>query len=129
VWQNGDTITVKLPMELQQETLPGDASVSAVLYGPLALAASLGAGPADGPARVIHGRDTTPKNLPSPDPLPRVAAMQGTNADQWAKTESTSELRFSATGESSKYELKPMYQVQDERYSLYWQLQSPRKQG
>jgi hypothetical protein len=129
VWQNGDTIAVKLPMALRQEVLPGDASISAVLYGPLALAASLGAGPQDGPARVIHGRDTTPKNLPSPDPVPRVAAMQGTNTDHWVQTESTSGLRFSAAGESSKYELKPMCQVQDERYSLYWQLQSPKKQS
>jgi hypothetical protein len=55
--------------------------------------------------------------------------MQGTNADQWVQTESASGLRFSAAGESSKYELKPMCQVQDERYSLYWQLQSPKKQS
>jgi hypothetical protein len=37
-----------------------------VLYGPLALAANLGAAPADGPLRVIHSGDTVPKNLPKP---------------------------------------------------------------
>ena len=44
VWRSGDTISVHLPMELRQEALPGDDSVRAVLYGPLVLAADLGAG-------------------------------------------------------------------------------------
>ena len=52
------------PMQLRQESLPGDESVNAVLFGPLVLAADLGPGPADGPYRVVHGRPTEPENLP-----------------------------------------------------------------
>lgn len=129
VWQNGDTISVTLPMELRQEPLPGDASVSAVLYGPLVLAANLGAGPADGPAKIIHGRDTAPKNLPAGDPLPKAAATPSGKPEQWVHTDSAAELRFSASGDSAKYELIPMYQIRDERYSVYWQLPGQAKQS
>ncbi len=122
MWQNGDTITVTLPMELRQEFLPGDDSVMAALYGPLVLAAELGAGPANGPMRVVHGRPTEPEHLPAPDPLPKVSAGQDTNAPQWLQIESVSQLRFTAAGESAKYQLSPMYAIGDQRYSVYWKM-------
>jgi DUF1680 family protein len=121
IWQDGDTISVALPMMLRQEPLPGDDSVVAALYGPLVLAADLGAGPSDGPMRVIHSGETVPRNLPPADPLPRVAAPQDGDAKHWIQVESPSDLRFAATGESSKYDLIPMYEIQDQRYSIYWQ--------
>jgi uncharacterized protein len=124
IWQNGDTITVTFPMEVRQESLPGDDSVIAALYGPLVLAADLGAGPPDGPMRVVHGRPTEPEHLPPPDPLPKVAAAGDTNAPQWLQIESVSELRFTAAGESAKYQLSPMYSIGDQRYSVYWRMES-----
>jgi hypothetical protein len=127
VWQDGDTISISLPMQLRQESLPGDDSVTAALYGPLVLAADLGAGPSDEPNRVIHSGDTSPKNLPAASPLPKVAATPDTNTKQWIQVESPSELRFTAVGESSKYRLMPMYQIGDQRYSVYWQMQSLKK--
>jgi DUF1680 family protein len=124
IWQNGDTITVILPMELRQESLPGDDSVMAALYGPLVLAADLGAGPADGPMRVVHGRPTEPEHLPAPDPLPKVSAGRDTNAPQWLQIESVSQLRFTAAVEKAKYQLSPMYTIGDQRYTVYWKMQS-----
>ena len=122
VWQDGDTISITLPMELRQEALPGDDSVTAVLYGPLVLAADLGPGPADGPSKVIHSGATAPDNLPSPDPLPKTFADPGIRPDQWVQTESKSELRFKVAGEGAKYELMPMYQIRDQRYAVYCQI-------
>ena len=122
VWQDGDTINITLPMELRQEALPGDDSVTAVLYGPLVLAADLGPGPADGPSKVIHSGATAPDNLPSPDPLPKTFADPGIRPDQWVQTESKSELRFKVAGEGAKYELMPMYQIRDQRYAVYCQI-------
>jgi len=127
IWQDGDTIGVSLPMELRQEALPGDDSVTAVLYGPLVLAADLGAGPPDGPMRVIHSGDTVPKNLPAADPLPKAAAGAGSKADQWVQVESVPELRFKAAGEGAKYQLMPMYRIRDQRYAVYWQTGNPKK--
>jgi hypothetical protein len=128
-WQEGDTIGISLPMEVREERLPGDDSVTAALYGPLVLAADLGAGPPDGPMRVVHGRSTEPKDLPPAAPLPKVAATPDVDAKQWVQVVSPSELRFTVAGESSKYELMPMYEIGDQRYSVYWQMQSAKKQS
>jgi hypothetical protein len=124
VWQDGDTVSISLPMELRQETLPGDDSVTAVLYGPMVLAADLGPGPADGPSKIIHSGETVPKNLPAADQLPKAAA--GTGPDNWIRTESKSELRFKVAEERAKYDLMPMYQIRDQRYAVYWQTENPK---
>jgi hypothetical protein len=95
-WRDGDTISVHLPMQSRHQALPGDNSITAVLHGPVVLAANLGAGPApDSPERVVHGRDTAPQKLPAPGPLPR------------------------ETG--SGYEMLPLYLIGEQRYSVYWQ--------
>jgi DUF1680 family protein len=127
VWQDGDTISITLPMELRQEALPGDDSVTAVLYGPLVLATDLGPGPADGANKVIHSGATAPDNLPSPDPLPKTIADPDIRPDQWVQTESKSELRFKVAGEGAKYELMPMYQIRDQRYAVYCQIGNPKE--
>jgi DUF1680 family protein len=122
VWQDGDTISIDLPMELRQERLPGDDSISAALYGPLVLAADLGAGPPNGPDRVIHSGDTKPKNLPAPSPLPKTSAAADAEIKEWIQVESQPELRFTASGESAKYQVMPLYEVGEQRYSIYWQM-------
>ena len=124
-WQDGDTISISLPMQLRQEPLPGDDTIAAALYGPLVLAADLGAAPPDGPERVIHSGDTVPKNLPAPSPLPKVGAKSNASTQQWIQVESPSEPRFTVAGDSEKYHLIPMYQIGNQRYSVYWQLRNP----
>jgi uncharacterized protein len=128
-WESGDTIAVTLPMELHQEQLPGDVSISAPMYGPLVLAADLGAGPADGPMKIIHGRPTEPKDPPAPSPLPKAAATAEMPAKQWIQVESASELHFSAAAEGTQHRLIPMYEVGDQKYSVYWQLKNGNKQS
>ena len=129
VWQDGDTISISLPMQLRQEPLSGDDSLTAVLYGPLVLAADLGAGPCDGPQRIIHSGETVPKGPPAASLLPKVAATSEASTKQWIQVESSPDLRFTAVGENAKYQLMPMYQIGDQRYSVYWQMQSPKKQS
>jgi DUF1680 family protein len=129
VWRDGDTVSIGLPMELRQEALPGDDSVAAVLYGPLVLAADMGAGPADGPDRVIHSGETSPAKIPSPDPLPKAVAAPDSKPDQWIQTESKSELRFKTVGDGAKQALMPMYRIRDQRYSVYWQIEKPKERS
>ena len=129
VWKDGDTIHISLPMELQLEPLAGDEAVAAALYGPMVLAAELGAGPADGPNRVIPDGSTVPKGLPKPDALPKVAADAGAGAKQWIEAESAGELRFRAATEGAQLNLVPMYQIREQRYSVYWQMPSKKKQA
>jgi len=128
-WQNGDTIEISLPMELRQESLPGDGSIAAPFYGPLVLAADMGAAPNDEAYHIIHSGDTVPKKLPEVDPLPKAAAAPAAKADQWIQIESKQDLRFTASGEKAKHQLLPMYQIGEQRYSIYWQMQSPVKQS
>lgn len=122
VWRDGDSIDVHLPMRLWTEPLTGNDSIRAALYGPLALAADLGPGPApDAPNRLIH--DTFPKEIPEADPFPKAAAKPGADPAQWIHTQSASELSFQADGESAKFNLRPLYQIGDQRYALYWEMQ------
>jgi len=127
IWADGDTIAISLPMELHQEPLSGDNSISAALYGPLLLAADLGPAPSEEPFRIIHSGDTVPKNLPAASPLPKVASAPDANTKQWIQVESPAELRFTAAGENAKCQLMPMYQIADQRYSVYWQMGSANK--
>jgi uncharacterized protein len=120
-WQDGDTITLSLPMNLRDETLAGDDSVVSALYGPMALAADMGEGPPDGPLRIVHGRATEPKDLPAAVPLPRIPESADTMTKQWVQVESTSDLRFTVAGAGAKYQVLPMFAVGQERYSVYWQ--------
>jgi len=128
-WQDGDTIAVALPMTLRSETLPGDDSVTAALYGPLLLAADLGAAPSAEGYRIIHSGETVPKNLPAADPLPKIASDPDAKTDQWVAIDSKDNLRFTAAGESGKHQLMPMYEIGDQRYSVYWQMQNAKRQG
>jgi DUF1680 family protein len=131
VWQDGDTISVSLPMQLWQHPLLGDDSVAAAMYGPLVLAADLGPGPTptDGPMRIVHGRPTEPSNLPKPDPLPKVDAPSMADPSHWMQVESASDLRFKAKSADASYSVMPMHEIDQQRYSVYWQLQSVPKKG
>jgi DUF1680 family protein len=129
IWQDGDTITVSTPMELRQETLPGDNSVAAALYGPLVLAADLGTAPPDEAYHIIHSGDTVPKKLPAAFPLPNAAATSEADTKQWIQVDSASDLRFTAAGESAKSQLIPLYEIGDQRYSVYWQMENPKQQS
>jgi DUF1680 family protein len=122
-WQDGDSVDLKLPMTLSEEPLLGDPYTVAALYGPLVLAANLGPGPADGPTKILHGRGTAPENVPSPLPLPRVkspASPKKSMSPDWLDAKSASPLRFSAADENGSRELMPMYQITDQKYTVYW---------
>jgi hypothetical protein len=93
------------------------------------LAADLGPGPTEEAFRVIHSGDTIPKNLPAASPLPKAAAAGDANTTQWIQVDSAPELRFTAAGGDVKYSLMPLYRIGDQRYSVYWQMQSSNKQS
>ena len=127
VWKDGDTISLSLPIELRAEALAGDDSVVAAMYGPLVLAADLGAGPTDGPSKIIPDGSTVPKGLLKMDALPKAPADAKAGAVTWIKAESAGELRFKGAGESAEFNLLPMYDVRDQKYSVYWQLRDEKK--
>jgi len=122
-WSDGDTVEIDLPMQLAEESLPGDGTTVAALYGPLVLAADLGPGPAAGATKILQGRGTFPTDLPAPGPLP-VASGDGNahkRAAGWIEIESAPALRFKGHAPQGPYPVRPLFQVQDQRYSVYWQ--------
>jgi DUF1680 family protein len=125
-WQDGDTLNIHLPMHLWTEPLPGDESVSAALYGPLALAADLGPGPTDQAARSLY--EPYPKIIPPADPLPRLSAKAETDPANWINVDSVADLRFTADGGRTKLNLMPLYHIRDQRYSVYWNLHGEKDQ-
>ena len=60
-------------------------------------------------------------------PMPRFEAASaagveaGKDQPLWVKKTGDGELRFRTVGQFKEMELKPLYQVMDERYSVYWQ--------
>ncbi|MEH3104143.1 MAG: glycoside hydrolase family 127 protein [Sphingomonas phyllosphaerae] len=58
-WKTGDSVTIRLPLDLRLEPTPGDAQTIAVLRGPLVLAADLGRadGDWDHPEPAMVGQD------------------------------------------------------------------------
>ncbi len=117
-WRDGDKIEVSLPMSLRTEPLAGDPTLRAALYGPLLLAADLGAGPKEGPLK-IGGYDTAPKpadlGKPAPDPLAPVG-----DAAAWIDVASAKDLEFKSKAIANSLVVKPMYRITDEKYAVYW---------
>jgi uncharacterized protein YaeQ len=61
--------------------------------------------------------------------VPKLAATPDADTKQWIEIGSPPDLRFTAASEGVNYKLKPMYQISDQRYSVYWQMQSPKRQS
>ncbi len=119
-WKSGDRVEVSLPMTLRQEPVAGSPELATLAYGPLVLAASMGRDGLSSDMIVNQGPDMD--RLP-PLPMPQfdAGADAGGNQPSWVKKSGDGELRFRTVGQIKEMELKPLYQVMDERYSVYWQ--------
>jgi hypothetical protein len=119
-WQSGDRIEVTLPMNLRQESVPGSPELATLFYGPLVLAARMGR---DGLSQDMIDAGQAPdlERLPAL-PIPSFESVAGSGTEPtWVKKVGEGELRFKTVGQRKDFELKPFYQVMDERFSVYWQ--------
>ena len=118
-WHDGDRIELDLPMDLRNLALPGDDSLRAAQYGPLVLAARLGA---EGLTQSMQycGYTASPDPEPKPQPAPQIVADDIDDV-RWLRTVSASELRFEATTRFGKLPVIPLNQISGERYAVYWQ--------
>ncbi|MEG9435089.1 glycoside hydrolase family 127 protein [Edaphobacter sp. HDX4] len=119
-WRSGDKVTLKLPMSLREEPLPGDPHTVAAVYGPLVLAGILGEGPGSGPSKIVTGRPTAPSIPDGRRPLPMATAPAGSKT--WLTPTAGQPLRFRSQGVGvDAMDVMPMYEVGGQRYSVYWQ--------
>jgi DUF1680 family protein len=114
-WKSGDRVEVTLPMKLREEPVAGSPELATLAYGPLVLAARMGR---DGLSRAMIDGDEGPRieRLPA-IPLPQLEALKN---GFWVEKED-SDLSFRTVGQLKETRLRPLYQVMDERYSVYWQ--------
>ena len=124
-WNDGDTIKVRLPMNLRLYHARDDKNLAVVMYGPLVLAGEL-------------GREGMPKSLYcshnkqySGDPVPAVPVLvtDSTDPASWIKPVSggvidKGPLRFRTqnVGKPGDVSLIPLHQIHHQRYTVYWKL-------
>jgi DUF1680 family protein len=125
VWRDGDVVTVRMPMSLRLEELPGDATMVAILYGPILLAGDLGReGLSDA---VRYGPSGPPMRRIAPVEVPALVVREPQKLLAAVKPVAGKPLTFRTEGVAHPHdvELIPFYQASDVRYTVYWRLSSP----
>jgi DUF1680 family protein len=115
-WKEGDRVEVRLPMSLRIETLPGDDTQQAVMYGPLVLAGRLGT---EGLTKQMFYAEYS--TTPHGDAIP-VPAIATSSKDPlgWLKAVARQPLTFQTVGQERQISLIPLYKLFGERYAVYW---------
>jgi DUF1680 family protein len=117
-WKSGDTVALTLPKKLRLEPLPDNSRVSAIMWGPLALAGDLG------PERVGGGRSGQPAGPPIQ--IPSLVAAERP-LSEWIKavTDKPGNFQSVGVGRERDVELIPFYRLHRRTYSLYFDLFTP----
>ncbi|ACO34298.1 MULTISPECIES: glycoside hydrolase family 127 protein [Acidobacterium] len=117
-WHDGDTIKVSMPMSLHISPIPDSPDVQAVLYGPLVLAGEMGRHGLT--EKQIYG-DSGPFSDKENYPMPELLTASG-QAGEAIERLPGGELRFATANQQQTMHLKPLYQIMDERYTVYWKV-------
>lgn len=132
-WQNGDLVTIHLPMQVGKEYLPDNSNWVSFSYGPLVLGAATDSTYLQGlwadDSRMGHVADG--KLFPL-NKAPVLVAADGDYAskikpvDRSALTFTIDEMIVS-TAHPSSLLLKPFFQIHEARYMIYWPVAKPGK--
>ena len=120
-WRDGDEVEVELPMELHTEALPDDDRKVAVLYGPLVLGGALGT--ENMPDSGAFAPDRTEFFDRSTPEVPKLLA-DPSNVKEWIEPVEGQPLTFrtAEVGRPNDVTLRPYYQLNHQRYTIYWDL-------
>ena len=117
-WNAGDQVTLRMPMRLHMESIPGDSQTVALLYGPLVLAGQLGSAGLTGATTIgPEGPGLKPADFQLP-----VLRASSADLESAVRPIDKKPLTFHASSESGDVTLLPFYQTFDTRYSVYWRL-------
>ena len=112
-WEDGDRLEVQMPFALRAEAMPDNPNRLAVLYGPLVLAGDLGV-PEDG-------------NAERPDVVPTLIREQMAPETWLEPAGEPNTFRFREGVARNVITLRPLYGLNDRRYTVYWDLYSPQQ--
>ena len=125
VWKQGDRVEVHLPMSLYVESMPDDATIAAVLYGPVVLAGEMG--------RPIRPKSLCLGRWDPPSRQMRIrslfCAVMLARPETWLKPDPQKALTFQTAGLEREFTLSPLYKIFDQRYTVYWKMQAPNAQA
>jgi DUF1680 family protein len=117
-WRDGDVVELHLPTSLRAEPMPDDASVVALLRGPIVLAADMGTSGLDTEKR--YGPSAPELAEPEHAELPTlVAASAGEAIAQLRPTGEPLSYRSDGIGRPGDVVLRPFYGLYDRRHSVY----------
>lgn len=117
-WNEGDTITVRLPMALHTYISRDSKNKAAFMYGPIVLAGALGK--ENFPESDIVSDHTSLDNTPSvkvPDII-----VKNKDPETFIRPLDLSKLEFEMAADNRKIKLIPYFALHHERYSLYWNI-------
>jgi len=127
-WNGGDTVEVSLPMKLHPAPLPDEATVAAIMYGPLVMAGELGSkGLTD---EMQYAED--PGVLQNVTPgAASVFTADINDLESWIKPVAGRVLTFRTinAGKPKDVTLIPFYKLFGQRYAIYWHIEPVRGKG
>lgn len=119
-WRDEDSLELVFPMRLHLETLPGVPEKVAVRHGPVVLAGELGRG--DLPESLQATSQLAYRHRPFAD-APTLVGSAETVLDALHPVPGESHTFVSRNlGRPSEIRLRPLYEIHDQRYAVYWDL-------
>jgi hypothetical protein len=111
-WKNNDLVELTLPMNLHTCPLPDNAQKVALMYGPVVLAG------------ILSDADTNefPRESVETELINSSYYFLADSADDtsWLKLTDTQSLTFEASGQPYNIRFKPLNQIVNEKYGIYW---------
>ena len=122
IWKAGDKIDITFPMSLRLVATNDNPNMAAAVYGPLVLAGDMGTEGIEAPAP--YAKDQLDyRNYPVPENINSNLNINGRKLNDWLIPVNGKQLEFKTTGVSSKeITLIPYYQIDKQRYVIYWNL-------
>ena len=121
-WSAGDAIDVTYPMSLHLEAANDNPHVAAVVFGPIVLAGDMGTEGIEAPAPFAKDQ-LDYKDVPVPKDIDSTLPIQGKEFQDWLFPVKGKQIAFKAVGVAKKeITLIPYYQIDKQRYTVYWNL-------
>jgi DUF1680 family protein len=132
-WKSGDVVEIAIPKFVRLEPTPDDASVAAIMWGPLVLAGDLGPrregasdDGTDGPANRARSAPIVAPALVAADrPIDQWVVPSGTRTGDFRATGVARQLAEGSSGPTTDVALTPFYRTHERTYSVYFDVLSP----
>ena len=124
-WQTNDQVQIRFPMTLRTEALQDTANTVALFYGPILLAGTLGTNGMPASDLAVNQWDFFGVSIPA-GTVPMIVADIPTLLSNTVPVPGQP-LTFQTVGlgRPNDVTLIPFYQLQHQRYSVYWSLMGP----